>query len=439
MYKDKKKIFIRSWGCQMNLYDADLIRDILASAGYSMTEHESEADIIFLHTCSVRELAEVKVFNKIDLLVREKRRSRTNLIIGITGCMAENKAAYIRKKYPEVNILCGPNSYLDLPALLDRAVDQGHGESLGLDKDVDYPYLNPDGNRLQAFVAIMRGCNNFCSYCVVPYVRGREVSRPADEIVAEVSALLEYGCKEITLLGQNVNSYGNGSGTGFVDLLETLNTLSGKFRIRFVTSHPKDAGEPLFRAIRDFDKVCPYVHLPMQSGSNKILGLMNRKYTREEYFSKIELLKSIVPEIALSSDFIVGFPGETEEDFQDTCDALRRVEYASAFIFKYSTRSGTKAASLPDDVPREIKEERNLILLDLQRKISLKRNKHYIGKTVEILVEGKSKRNPHTLCGRTPDFRNVVFEGDETLIGQFIPATVTRVTDLTLFGKRADD
>lgn len=435
-----KKVYIRVWGCQMNVYDAELIRSILESSGYAFTDIEDDADIILLHTCSVREKAEEKVFNKLDTLAGVKRNRKPDMILGISGCMAENQTDYINKHYPEVNVLCGPGSYLDLPALLQRAEsDRTQAASLGFEDQNGYPVLKPVEQKLHAFVAIMRGCNNFCSYCIVPYVRGRESSRPMDEIVQEVSILTDNGVKDITLLGQNVNSYGVEFNYDFIDLLARLNSINDTFRIRFVTSHPKDATERLFYAIRDLDKVCPYLHLPMQSGSDTTLRMMNRKYSRQEYLDKIHLLRSIVPGIALSSDFIVGFPNESEEDFQQTVSAYREVEYDSSFIFKYSVRSGTKAAEYDDTVPQHVKEERNRILLDLQAEISLKRNKNFVGKTLEILVEGNSRRNPHRLTGRSPEFKQVVFDGDASLIGSFVPVTIDRVSSLTLFGNIYND
>ncbi|MEW6535640.1 MAG: tRNA (N6-isopentenyl adenosine(37)-C2)-methylthiotransferase MiaB [Candidatus Auribacterota bacterium] len=435
-----KKIFIRVWGCQMNFYDADLIRDLLLSAGYELVEYEKDAQIILLHTCSVRDMAEQKVLNKIDDLVGKKKSHKLKTIIGITGCMAENRAGDIRERYPEVNILCGPGSYTDLPVMLERACsNQGHEESLGFESDRSYPVFVPHDKRLQSYVAVMRGCNNFCSYCIVPYVRGREASRPMNEIKDEVRGLLDAGVKDITLLGQNVNSYGLEFHYNFVDLLEALNTFSEKFRIRFVTSHPKDATDELFKAMRDLDKVTPYLHLPLQSGSDRILAKMNRKYTRTDYYKKIDSAKSIVPDISLSSDFIVGFPGESEDDFKQTIEAMKYVSYDSAFIFKYSTRTGTVAATYDDDVLQSVKEERNQILLDLQSDISLKQNKGYVGKTLEVLVEGKSKRNSRRLTGRSPQFKQVMFEGDESLVGSFVSVRITRVTPLTLFGNYIDE
>ena len=284
----------------------------------------------------------------------------------------------------------------------------------------------------------MRGCDNFCSYCIVPHVRGRETSRLPDDIYTEVKGLVGNGVKDVTLLGQNVNSYGKDLQTDFASLLYMLNEIPGEFRIRFLTSHPKDAEEKLFRAMAECDKVCPYLHLPIQSGSNTVLERMNRKYTREKYFQTIDMAYKLIPNLTVSSDFIVGFPGETDEDFEKTCDAMKRVCYDSSFVFKYSPREGTSAAKLHDDVPKEVKEERNRALLALQEKMSTERNKSYVGKTLRILVEEPSKRNPDRLFGRTENFKRVIFSGDESLIGKFIDVTIKRTTALTLFGERTN-
>jgi len=434
MKKDTKKIFLKTWGCQMNEYDADLIRELLSSQGYSFIDQEEDADIVLLQTCSVRDLAEVKVFNKISKLIARKKKEQNSLLIGICGCMAKNQSKKILKKYPEVDILCGPSSYTDLPQLLEGAKNHNKMEiSIESDKRYSYPQLSAS-SKLQSTVAIMRGCDNFCSYCIVPYVRGRETSRPAQDIISEVKTLLSNGAKEITLLGQNVNSYKSTDNCTFVELLQDLNNINHKYRIRFLTSHPKDASKQLFQAIADLDKVCPYLHLPIQSGSDVILKKMNRKYTVDQYLDKINLLKNIVPEIALSSDFIVGFPGETEEDFRKTYEIIEQVGYDFSYIFKYSTRTGTKAADIPDDVPRKVKEKRNNMLLELQKKVSLEKNKFFVGKTVEILVEGISKRNAERLNGRTTTFKNVVFEGTPDLVSEFVNIKIEKATPFTLIG-----
>ncbi|MCD6460276.1 tRNA (N6-isopentenyl adenosine(37)-C2)-methylthiotransferase MiaB [bacterium] len=429
-----KKYYIQVWGCQMNAYDADLINSILTSSGFVPVDNEDEANIVLLQTCSVRESAEVKVFNKISKLIKRKKNDNNGLTIGVCGCMAENQESVILKKYPEVDVLCGPNAYVELPRLIENSILGVKTHELIKDDKRDFYPQVQHKKQLRAYVAVMRGCDNFCSYCIVPYVRGREKSMPPDKIFCEAQKLVDNGCREITLLGQNVNSYGKEYNMRFVDLLNKLNSIDGQFRLRFLTSHPKDADKDLFKAIRDLDKVCPYLHLPIQSGSNKILEKMNRKYTRENYLRKIDLVKELVPDISLSSDFIVGFPSETEDDFQDTLDVMNYVEYDSSFIFKYSVRYGTSAAKYEGNVPKQIKEDRNRRLLELQEKISLRKNKKFLNKKVQILVEGKSKRNPERLFGRSLNFKRVVFTGDEKYVGKYVNVSINKVTPLTLFG-----
>ncbi len=431
----QKQIYLKVYGCQMNEYDADLIRELLSSQGYRFIDQEDDADIVLLQTCSVRDLAEVKVFNKISKLIARKKKKQNGLVIGICGCMAKNQSERILKKYPAVDLLCGPSSYTDLPQLLKEAENyKKMRTSVNIDKRDSYPQLSTINPKLLSSVAIMRGCDNYCTYCIVPYVRGRETSRPSEEIISEVKTLLNNGAKDITLLGQNVNSYKSNDNYTFVELLQDLNNIDHKYRIRFLTSHPKDASEQLFQAMADLDKVCPYLHLPIQSGSDEILKKMNRKYTVSQYMDKINLVKKIIPKIGLSSDFILGFPGETEEDFRKTYEIIERVGYDFSYIFKYSTRTGTKAADLPDDVPRKVKEGRHYILLELQKKVGLEKNNPYIGKTVAVLVEGISKRNSERLNGRTSTFKNVVFEGTPDLVGKFVNIKIEKTTPFTLIG-----
>ncbi|MCB1195134.1 tRNA (N6-isopentenyl adenosine(37)-C2)-methylthiotransferase MiaB [bacterium] len=432
-----KKVFIQTWGCQMNYYDEDMMKEILEASGYLSIDDEDSADVVLLNTCSVRENAEVKVINKIHRLIQRKQGNES-FVIGVVGCMAENRSEYLRKKFPEVQVICGPSSYVDLPILIDRIYEgNSHSESLGIDKREMFPNLAVRGNKLQSFVTIMRGCDNHCSYCVVPKTRGKEKSRTIEEIYDEITVMVEGGCREVTLLGQNVDSYGKGLNVHFVDLLERVNTIKGLERIRFITSHPKDASERLFYAFRDLEKLMPYFHLPLQSGSNGILRKMYRSYTRELYIQKIDKLRSIVPDISLSSDFIVGFPTESEKDFQETCDAYEQIAYDTSFIFKYSPRSGTKAAEMTDDVPKNIKEERNQRLLEIQEKVSHERNSRFVGRTVNVLVEGESKRNPDRYCGRSEHFNLVVFDGNPDMIGKIVPVNIERATALTLFGNPA--
>lgn len=423
------KVFIKTFGCQMNAADSERMMGLLELEGYSLADSVDSADVILFNTCSVRDLAEHKVWSGLGKLDNKER------IIGVVGCMAQRLGKEIFKRVPYVNLVCGTYGLKNMPNLLTR-VKAGETKVI----DVESNGHNSSGIALESakkviceWVPIMRGCNNRCSYCIVPYVRGSERSRPVGEIVSEIEKLAERGCKEITLLGQNVNSYRDT--VGFVGLLEKINEIDGIERIKFVTSHPKDADIELFKAIAEYDKVCEYLHLPIQSGSNSILKKMNRRYTREQYLEKIRLLRNILTEVGLSTDFLVGFPGETDEDFKDTCSLMKEVEFDNAFIFKYSPRTGTPAFDLGDNVSLEVKKERNNALLALQDEICEKRNGELKGKDVQVLVEGHSKSNKNMLMGRTRTNRIVVFEGADSLIGTLVDVCIQRVTTYTLYGE----
>lgn len=431
-----KKIYIRTYGCQMNVYDSEIMAGILASEGFEIVFEETEADIILLNTCSVRELAEKKVFGKLGEL--NKLRREEDLILGVCGCMSQNLKDEIFKRAPFVDVVCGTHQINNIGNLLRSAIE-GKGKAVStLSGERPLSYKTRFGvGTLTAYVAIMRGCDNYCTYCIVPYVRGKEVSRPLDEVIEEVKMLADSGCREITLLGQNVNSYGKSlsSAITFVDLLQEVNEISGIERIRFITSHPKDAGDELFYAIRDLNKVCEYLHLPLQAGSNAVLKLMNRGYTKEDYKEKVYKLREIVPGIALSTDIIVGFPYEEDQDFQETLAFMQEIKYESAFIFKYSIRSKTKAALMLKQVDQKVKEERHKILLDVQEKISLESNLKAIGGEVEVLVEDFSKRNKARLFGRTLKNKIAVFAGREDLIGKIVKLKIVKATSHTLYGE----
>jgi tRNA-2-methylthio-N6-dimethylallyladenosine synthase len=426
------KIFIKTYGCQMNVVDSERAAGILLTAGHSMAEDEYDADIVLLNTCSVRNLAEEKVWSKLGEL-HNKRNG--NLILGVLGCMAQQYGEKIFERAPYVNLVCGTHRFNRIGDLIIKTIA---GEKIIDIEDSDDEYSNYDNihreSKISAFVPISRGCDNFCSYCVVPNVRGREKHRTINEIMSEIQNLSQKGYKEITLLGQNVNSYKDGN-SNFVDLLKAVNDIDGICRIRFVTSHPKDATVDLFNAIKNLEKVCEYLHIPAQSGSNRILGKMNRCYTREHYLDLIKKAKVIVPNISLSTDIIVGFPGETEDDFKDTHSLMEEVRYDSAFIFKYSPRPGTKAESFEDDVPIEVKKERNNCLLKLQDSISLKKNKKMTGEIVEVLVEGTSKTNSKRLTGRTRTNRIVVFEGNINLTGKLVHMRIKEAAEHSLIGE----
>ena len=421
----------------MNESDSEVMAGLLAAAGYAPTDREDAADVIILNTCSVRLSAENKAIGKMRELGKLKAK-RPELILGFCGCMAQKHQEALFKTLPFLDFVCGTQQIRRIPELIEQA--RKNREYL-IDVSVmdEYPVDQSVAVRegmLKAWVPIMRGCDNYCSYCVVPYVRGREVSRPLKDIVSEVRRLADGGCKEVTLLGQNVNSYGKGLGdtkATFPRLLEHLNDIAGIERIRFVTSHPKDISAELIAQFGQLPKLCEYLHFPIQAGSDRILSLMNRKYTAGHYLDIVAKLRDRCPGIALSTDIIVGYPTETEDDFQKTVEVMRLIAYDSAYIFKYSTREGTAAAGRTDDVPLKVKEERNQALLALQEKISAEKNQALVGSQVEILVEGASKRNPARMTGRTRQNKIAVLEDAAALAGKSIVKEVRRATAVTLY------
>ncbi|MFH1798309.1 MAG: tRNA (N6-isopentenyl adenosine(37)-C2)-methylthiotransferase MiaB [Candidatus Omnitrophota bacterium] len=421
----------------MNFRDSEIIMGMFLEKGCEIVESATEADVILFNTCSVRQHAEDRVIGNIQKLKAFKKK-KPNLRIGILGCMAKRHGEKLFEDYPEVDIVVGPNNIYDLPDLVIKSNDE---KILAVDK-VARPKKKGmpayRGGVFSAFVNIMYGCNNFCSYCIVPYVRGKEVSRPKNEILDEIKVLAGKGFKEVTLLGQNVNSYGKGltNKITFPELLEEVNGINGIERIRFTTSHPKDADKGLFRAMTEVDKVCENLHLPLQSGSDKVLDLMNRKYKYEEYKRKIDLLRRIVPDAGITTDIVVGFPSEKERDFKATRKAMEEIEYNAAFVFKYSPRPPAESSNLVDDVPEEVKKERNNELLVLQKKISHKKNKDLIGTRQEILVEKVSRMSDKEMVGRTRNNIACVFQGDESLIGQVVNVKVVGSSPYTIKGDR---
>ena len=440
------KVFIKTFGCQMNKLDTELSIGSLTKKGYSFAEDENDADVILLNTCSVRDKAEHKVYSQLGSL-RDQKKKNPELILGVLGCMAQNEGDKIFKRMPHVNLVCGTRMFSRLPELLDE-ISESNKHVLAIDEDGEVNFdrmVTQRQNQYNAFVSIMRGCDNYCSYCIVPYVRGREFSRTVTDIVDEVKKLADDGCKEITLLGQNVNSYGKGLNgqVTLATLLRELDPISGIERIHFITSHPKDMTREIMEAVGELSRVCEYLHMPAQSGSDRILKKMKRQYTSAHYRELVEMAKSIVPGIKIASDFIVGFPGETEEDFQETVSLLNDVRCQNSFIFKYSPRTGTAAIDLVDDVIEETKKSRNHIMLELQKKISTEENIKMHGKSVEILVEGESKSNAGRLIGRTRQNQIVAFSPpvginqagvSSTLPGTLINVEIVDSTDLTLFG-----
>ena len=430
-----KNLFIETYGCQMNFADSEVVAAVMKMADYELCDSLDTADAIFINTCSIREHAEVKAMSRLEFF-RQLKRKKKNLLVGVIGCMAERMQKELLE-HPAVDLVAGPDSYLDLPNLIAQA-EQGE-KSINIDLSLTETYKDVlpqriGGNRISGFVSIMRGCNNFCSYCIVPYTRGRERSRPYNSILNEVQDLYNRGYKEVTLLGQNVNSY-NFEGLNFAGLLENLAKAIPGIRIRFTTSHPKDMSEETIIVISKYPNLCKHIHLPVQSGSSRILKLMNRKYTREWYLERIALIRKHIPDCGISTDMFTGFHSETEEDHQETLSLMREVGYDSAFMFKYSERKGTYASkNLPDDVPEEVKLRRLQEMIDLQMELSLESNKRDIGKEFEVLVEGYSKRSREQLSGRTSQNKVVLFDNQGQKVGDLVRVRIKDASAITLFG-----
>ncbi len=433
------KALVRSFGCQLNVSDGEKIKGLLGTAGYSFTEDEREADLIILNTCAVRESAEDRVFGIIGSM-KKLKEINPSLIIGVSGCMTaqDHNAQRIKKSYPHVSFVMGTSAISSLPSLLLESL-KGVKFSADTSEYDDFsqsvPQIRDSG--FKASVPIMFGCNNFCTYCIVPYVRGRERSRRSDDIIREVRELVDGGYKEIMLLGQNVNSYGSGSENeiSFPQLLRKLNEIEGDFIIRFMSSHPKDASQELIDAVFDCDKVERHLHLPLQSGSSSVLSRMNRIYTAEKYLETVERIRSRCPDFSLTTDIIVGFPNETEEEFNATLDIIRRVKYDNIYSFIYSKRSGTKAAVIDDFVSEEVKGRRMRELLEVQRGISSENYKRFLGRKMRVLVDEESKKRPGYLTGKSSEFIIVEFEGDASLIGQFVEVEITGSMNWAVKGK----
>ena len=440
-----KKLYIETYGCQMNVADSELVASIMKMAGYEVCDNENEADAIFLNTCSIRENAENKVINRLDILHAMGKKRETPLIIGVLGCMAERVKDDLIQNH-HANLVCGPDSYLNLPDMIAQCENGTNAIDIKLSLTETYRDVIPQrlgGNRVSGFVSIMRGCNNFCHYCIVPYTRGRERSRDVESILAEVRDLHDRGFKEVTLLGQNVNSYGllpNGArpenGTSFAELLRMVAHEVPDMRVRFTTSNPEDMSEDILHAIADEPNICKHIHFPVQSGSDKILKLMNRKYTCQEYLDHVEAIRRIIPGCGLTTDIFVGYHDETPEDHQQTLDLVREVGFDSAFMFKYSERPGTYAAKhLPDNVSEETKIERLNELIQLQTQMSAERNKQDEGKEFEILIESFAKRSREQMMGRTEQNKAVVIARNNHKPGDRVKVRITGSTSATLFGE----
>lgn len=438
-----KKLYIETYGCQMNVADTEVVASVMKMAGYDLCESENEADAVFLNTCSIRENAENKIYHRLEQLYSEKKKGR-NLILGVLGCMAERVRDELVEHH-HVNLVCGPDSYLNLPDMMAQCENGHNAVNIELSTTETYKDVIPQRMglvKVSGFVSIMRGCNNFCHYCIVPFTRGRERSRDVESILREVRDLQEKGFKEVTLLGQNVNSYGllpNGkrpdNGVSFAQLLTKVANEVPDMRVRFTTSNPEDMTEDILYAVASAPNLCNHIHFPAQSGSSKVLKLMNRKYTREDYLKKVESIRKIIPGCGLSTDIFVGYHDETEQDFQDTLSLVREVEFDSAFMFKYSERPGTYAAKhLPDNVPEEVKIDRLNQLIALQTEISAKVNKQDIGKTFEVLIERFGKRSREQLMGRTEQNKAVIIPRGAHSIGQRVMVQITDATSATLIG-----
>ena len=456
------KVYLETMGCQMNRLDSELVAGMLCAAGHQMTDDRKAADVVLYNTCSVRQHAEQKVLSRLGADAQQKTNHHPDLIVGVLGCMAQRKGTSLRQKHPEVDIVCGPGQLYELADMITAAAkgkvcialdpqrsdppDPGSEASMDQMDLTRDPHSNGDA---QGYVRVIRGCDNFCTYCIVPFVRGPERSRDSGKIVEEVTRLVDAGRTEITLLGQAVNRYRYSGATcevRFSDLLERVSAISGLRRLRFVTSHPLNFTDDVLEAMRDLPNVCEYIHCPSQSGADGVLKRMNRKYTRAEYDDLIDRARATVPGVVLAGDFIVGFPGETQDDHQASADLIRRSGYKNSFIFKYSPRPGTLAAKqYKDDVPIPVKKRRNNELLAVQAEVSLDHHRQYIGQTVEVLIEGPSPRSDKQLrklpagskqlVGRTRGDHIVVFDAPESLTGQYVNVKVVDATSLTLFGQ----
>lgn len=433
-----KKLYIETYGCQMNVADSEVVASVMEMDGYQLTENEKEADAIFINTCSVRDNAEQRVYNRLDN-IRALKKKKKNLVIGVIGCMAERVKDDLIDNHG-VNVVAGPDSYLDIPNLMGNAEKGERAINVELSKTETYRDVIPTriGKTISGFISIMRGCDKFCSYCIVPYTRGRERSRDVDSILNELKDLQAKGYKEVTLLGQNVNSYKlekDGKVVKFPELLKIVAESAPEIRFRYTSPHPKDMCDDTLQVMADHPNICRFIHLPVQSGSNKMLQVMNRKYTREWYLERVAAIRRYMPDCTIGTDVFCGFHSETEEDHQQTLSLMREVGFDQAFMFKYSERPGTYAAKrLVDDVPEEVKLRRLDEIIKLQNELSNESNQRDIGKEFEVLVEGFSKRSKEQLFGRTSQNKVVIFPRDGRKIGETIRVKINRASSATLFG-----
>ncbi len=430
---NENKYFIETYGCQMNVYDSELVASLLKKSGYSETSKIESADVIFLNTCAIREKAEETVHNRLDSLHYLKRRN-PNLLLGVLGCMAKNLKDGILESRPYVDVVLGPDSYRKLPDILNDRKTSDHFVDTRLSKFEVYDELFPSRKEgINAWISIMRGCDKFCTFCIVPFTRGRERSRSIDSVVNEAKKTISEGFVEITLLGQNVNSYRTPEGS-FADLLAELAKIKGLKRIRYTSPHPQDMTEDVLKVMSENCNICNYIHLPLQSGSNRILNRMNRTYNRDEFLNLCGKIKSYMPDCSISTDIIVGFPGETEQDFKDTLDIVSKVEFNSSFMFKYSSRPGTKASQYSDQIPENIKQRRLEELIQLQKEVTKKVNRNLIGKELQVIVEKESKKSDKQWAGRTDGNTWVIFDKMNFKIKDLVVLRVDDAQGITLFG-----
>ncbi|MGC8803261.1 MAG: tRNA (N6-isopentenyl adenosine(37)-C2)-methylthiotransferase MiaB [Bacteroidales bacterium] len=438
----KPKLYIETYGCQMNVNDSEVVAAIMKKEGYELTHELEQADVVFVNTCSIRENAETRVIHRLEYF-RSLKKKKPSLRIGVLGCMAERMKERLLEQEKAIDIVAGPDAYRSLPFLLSQVESGLKAANVLLSQEETYADISPvrlDDNRVSAFISIMRGCDHMCSYCVVPFTRGVERSRNPESIVREAREIIDAGYKEITLLGQNVNSYfwqqPGQPAINFARLLELVALIDPGVRIRYSTSHPKDLSDELLHVMAKYPNICKHIHLPVQSGSNRMLQLMNRRYTREWYLNRIQAIKNILPDCSISTDIIAGFCDETEEDHQQTLSLMQEVGYDFAFMFKYSERPGTKAQlELKDNVPDEIKTRRLNEIIELQNKLSEKSKQQDIGKTFEVLIEGVSKKSPNELFGRTSQNKVVVFPKNNLVPGQYVQVQIVDCTSATLIGK----
>ena len=430
-----RKVYVETYGCQMNLADTEIVLGILNKSGYSPTQTIDEADVVLLNTCSVREHAEEKIHQRLGV-IRKQMSGKPELVVGVLGCMAERLRSSLMDRH-NVDIVVGPDEYRKLPDLVDGAFAGSQGIGVRLSRTETYDDITPFRSEgISAWLSVMRGCDKFCTFCIVPFTRGRERSRTLTSVVAEVEQLVKQGFREITLLGQNVNSYMD-NGSDFADLLSAVAGVDPGLRVRFTTSHPQDLSDKLIAVIANHDNLCKYIHLPVQSGSTRILEAMNRTYTREHYLSLVRDIRSRLPGVALSTDIISGFPTETEDEHKETLSLMEEIRYDGAYMFKYSPREGTPAYRLGDDVPEEVKARRLSEIISLQQKISGEVNQSLVGNTVDVMVDGPSKKSELQLSGRTDTNKTVVFQAGACKPGEIVSVEIKRATSATLFGEVA--